>query len=66
MRTLGNAGFSYEPGDVNALAAGIRLWHDDRNALHQARQKSWEWGTERFNWDVEKKELLRVVDAALT
>ena len=65
METIGDAGFSYEPGDVNALARGLRLWYENRNILQQARQKSWDWGTRRFNWDLEKKKLVQQVGAVL-
>jgi len=65
METIGDAGFSYEPGDVNALARGLRLWYENRNILQKARQESWDWGTRRFNWDLEKKKLVQQVEAAL-
>lgn len=65
MDTIGKAGFIYEPGDVEALASGIRTWYENRGALHEARQQSWDWGTRRFNWDCEKKKFLQVVERAL-
>jgi hypothetical protein len=65
METIGDAGFSYEPGDVNALTRGLRLWYETRNVLQQARQESWDWGTRRFNWDLEKKKLVQQVEAVL-
>lgn len=65
METIGDAGFSYEPGNVNALARGLRLWYENRNILQQARQKSWDWGTRRFNWDLEKKNLVQQIEAVL-
>ena len=65
METIGGAGFSYEPGDVNALACGLRLWYEDRNILQQARQESWNWGTRRFNWDLEKKKFVQTVEGVL-
>jgi glycosyltransferase involved in cell wall biosynthesis len=65
METIGDAGFSYEPGDVSALARGLRLWYENKNILQQVRQKSWDWGTRRFNWDLEKKKLVRQVEAVL-
>jgi glycosyltransferase involved in cell wall biosynthesis len=66
METIGDAGFCYEPGDVDALASGLRLWYEHRNILQQARQKSWDWGTHRFNWDLEKKNFVRTVEGALS
>jgi hypothetical protein len=65
METIGDAGFSYEPGDVNALARGLRHWYENRNILQEARQKSWDWGTRRFNWDLEKKKLVQAVEGVL-
>jgi glycosyltransferase involved in cell wall biosynthesis len=65
METIGDAGYSYEPGDVNALTRGLRFWYENRNILQQARQKSWDWGTSRFNWDFEKKKLVQQVEAIL-
>ena len=65
METIGDAGFCYEPGDVNALARGLRLSYENRNILQQARQKSWDWGTRCFNWDLEKKKLVQQIEAVL-
>lgn len=66
METIGDAGFTYEPGDVNALACGLRHWYENRNILQQARQKSWDWGTCRFNWDLEKKKFVQTVERTLS
>jgi len=64
--TLENAAFSYEPGDVNGLAAGIEKWHADRRSLNAARERAWLWGTLRYNWDLEKQSFLALVNAVLT
>jgi glycosyltransferase involved in cell wall biosynthesis len=66
METIGDAGFAYEPGDVNALACGLRFWYENRNILQQARQKSWDWGTRRFNWDLEKKKFVQTIEWTLS
>ena len=63
--SLENAAFSYDPGDVDSLAAGIRRWYTDRQSLNAARERAWRWGTERYNWDLEKKSFLAVVEATL-
>ena len=65
MEIIGKAGFLYEPGDIDALAHCLRFWDQDRNALHQARRQSWSWGTQRFNWDLEKNKLVQLVNAVL-
>lgn len=65
LRTIGVAAISYVHGDVAALAAGLKRWHDDREALARARQSSWQWGSDRYNWDLEKKWFLKTVEQAL-
>ena len=65
MEKLGSAGFLYEPGDCEALARGLRVWHDDRPQLDQARRQAWSLGANTFNWDLEKKKLVEVVDSVL-
>jgi glycosyltransferase involved in cell wall biosynthesis len=65
MQKLGPAGFLYEPGDCEALARGLRVWHDDRVQLERARRMAWSLGTNTFNWDLEKKKLVEVVDSVL-
>lgn len=65
VETLGPAGFLYEPGDADALARGLRFWHDDRSALQRARIEAWLLGTHKFNWDHEKKTLVEVVNGVL-
>ncbi len=64
-RSLGPAAYLYDPGDIQALAAGLRSWHNDRAALQTARDHAWRLGTTRYNWDIEKKRFLEVVEAAL-
>jgi len=59
------AGFSYRQGDSEALAAGLKRWLDDRPALNRAKAKAWQLGETRYNWDVEKKKLLLLVDEVL-
>ena len=66
METVGDAGFCFEPGDIASLAARLRLWHGDRNLLHESRRHSWDWGASRFNWDAEKHKLVQTVAEALS
>lgn len=63
--TLGHAAFCYTPGEVEALATQLRRWHNDRGSLEAARRSAWDWGTRRFNWDLEKVKFLSVIDAVL-
>jgi glycosyltransferase involved in cell wall biosynthesis len=65
VEKLGSAGFLYEPGDSEALARGLRVWHDDRSQLEQARRQAWSLGANTFNWDLEKKKLVEVVGSVL-
>jgi glycosyltransferase involved in cell wall biosynthesis len=66
LDAIGRAGFLYEPGDVDALVRGLRLWYDDRRELQQARREAWSLGTREFNWDLEKKRLVEIVSGVLT
>ena len=65
LETIGEAGFLYEPGDIDALARGLRNWSQDRAMLQRARQESWLWGTHRFNWETEKRKFLQVIEGVL-
>jgi hypothetical protein len=65
IEAIGRVGFLYEPGDVDALANGLRSWSHHRQQLGQARWEAWSCGTRQFNWDVEKKKLLDVVNDVL-
>jgi len=63
---LGDDAVSYEPGHIEALAAGLTRWHDDRAALERARQASWQAACTRWRWDhpLERDALLAAVRAA--
>ena len=54
-----------EPGSPASLAAALGRWAGDRVSLREARAEAWRLGTERFNWDVERKRYLEIVAAAL-
>ncbi len=66
LRTIGPAAISYQHGDIATVAAALKRWHDDREALARARQCSWQWGIDRYNWDMEKKRFLNIVEQALS
>jgi len=66
VEAIGEAGFLYAPGDIDALAEGLRYWSEDRQQLQRARQEAWSYGTYPFNWDFEKKKFLEVVSGVLT
>ena len=66
IEALGAAGFCYEPGDVDTLAHRLKLWLEDRTSLQEARRQAWDWGTRQYNWDLEKKKFLQVIETVLT
>jgi glycosyltransferase involved in cell wall biosynthesis len=66
VEKLGAGGLLYQSGDCESLARGLRVWHDDRSKLEQARREAWSLGTSTFNWDLEKKKLAEVVDSVLS
>jgi glycosyltransferase involved in cell wall biosynthesis len=59
---LGAAGAAYEPGDVESLARALDHWYGDRIALDRARRLAWDYGTCRYNWDLEKGKFLDIVE----
>jgi glycosyltransferase involved in cell wall biosynthesis len=65
IREIGKAGYCYEAGDVEKLAAQLRFWCMNRTALVSARQCAWSYGTDKFNWDLEKSKFLHVVKNVL-
>lgn len=66
MAGIAGAGFSYPCGDAQALARGLLAWYEDRQLLDRARRQAWDWGTREFNWDLEKRKFLKVVETALS
>jgi hypothetical protein len=63
-RTRGQAGLigelgvhavSYQPGDVGALAASLKRWAADRDALVESRAASWAAAIRRWHWDHERE-----------
>ena len=65
MDAIGTAGFCYDPGDVHAFAQCLKLWYEDRDSLDEARRQAWNWGTHRYNWDMEKTAFLQIIGEVL-
>jgi glycosyltransferase involved in cell wall biosynthesis len=65
VEKLGAGGFVYPPGDSDSLARGLRVWHDDRSQLERARREAWSFGSNEFNWDLEKNKLVEIVESVL-
>jgi glycosyltransferase involved in cell wall biosynthesis len=61
---LGTAAAIYRPGDAAAMAAHLRRWHDNREALDEARRCAWSWGERRYHWEFEQRFFLEAVDVA--
>ena len=66
MQQLPEAGLCFEIGDITAVAQKLVEWERDRTLLEQVRRKAWCYGEQQFNWDLEKKKFLSVVEGALT
>ena len=66
-RDLGEAAWSYAPGDVARFAAGLSLWAEDREKLMSARKAAWDAACRRWHWGHSEEEgaLLRAVEAVL-
>jgi len=66
-RALGEAAVLYRPGDVPALAAGLKRWAADKALLARAKALAWEAAGRRWHWEhpEERGALLRAVAAAL-
>jgi glycosyltransferase involved in cell wall biosynthesis len=63
---LGEGALRYQPGDIAALAGGLRRWADDRSRLRRARQSAWQAAKLRWHWEhrCEKGALLAAVSGA--
>jgi glycosyltransferase involved in cell wall biosynthesis len=48
----------YKPGDVEALARGLKAWYEDRVALRAAKQASWRAAASRWHWEGHDREAL--------
>jgi len=60
---LGAGALSYTPGEVHALAQGLRRWADDKRLLARAKSAAWEAAKRRWHWEhpEERGALLRAV-----
>jgi glycosyltransferase involved in cell wall biosynthesis len=59
------AGILYPPGDHVALAAILRRWQEEPEALAEAKKASLEAARTRFHWELESRKLVRVVEEVL-
>lgn len=66
-RDIGGAALLYAPGDVTALAGGLKAWADDPTRLLAARRASWAAAERRWHWEhpLERGALLAAIDRVL-
>jgi glycosyltransferase involved in cell wall biosynthesis len=64
---LGEASLLYNPGNVQALAAGLKLWADNKELLARSKAAAWEAARRRWHWEHqdERGALLKAVTGAL-
>jgi hypothetical protein len=64
---LGNAALLYSPGNVAALAAGLKRWAEDKQQLLAAKHSAWDAACRRWHWhhDEERGALLQAVENVL-
>jgi glycosyltransferase involved in cell wall biosynthesis len=62
---LGEAGRLVDLYNPDLVAACLDGWASDRTSLAAAKQKAWQLGQTRFNWDLEKRHFLRQVTLSL-
>lgn len=65
MQTVPRAGFTYPPGDVQALALGLQAWFDDPDALREARAAALEAARTQWSWERESVQLVARVRESL-
>ena len=51
IEALGDESVHYAPGDVDALASGLRRFVDERHFLERCRRASWEAANHRWHWE---------------
>ena len=62
---LAEGAILFKPGDVDALAAGLKRWADDKCLLVRAKAAAWDAAKRRWHWEhpLERGALLRAVAA---
>jgi glycosyltransferase involved in cell wall biosynthesis len=63
---LGEGALRYQPGDIAALAGGLRRWATGRGRLRRAREAAWQAARQRWHWEhpAERGALLAAVEGA--
>jgi hypothetical protein len=50
-RSLAESALIYKPAELENLAAGLKAWADDKDALLNARKAAWQAAVRRWHWD---------------
>lgn len=61
-----DVGFTYAPGDIEALTQGLQRWLDDPAALERAKTAALSAAERRFSWERERTTLVDAVRRALS
>lgn len=64
-RAAAEATCVYPPGQAGALATVLRPWLTDAEAWSAARGAAWRLGQERFNWDLEQRAFIALIDRVM-
>lgn len=64
---LGAGALAYAPGDVHALAAGLKRWFEEPKRLTCARGAAWAAAVRRWHWEhpLERDALVGAIEGAL-
>ncbi|MGH7885894.1 MAG: hypothetical protein ACRENO_09395, partial [Thermodesulfobacteriota bacterium] len=62
---ISEAAKSYYTEDIASLSSIIKNLYENRESLQIARKHSWEYGSYKYNWDLEKLKFLNLVDKVL-
>jgi glycosyltransferase involved in cell wall biosynthesis len=62
---IGPAQVLYSPGDAHGLAEKILPYILSRDLRIAAQQRAWEAGKQRYNWEIEQREFLSVMESVV-
>ena len=65
MQEIPDAGLCCDVGDLPTLVGQLKRWELDRSRLESARRHAWELGGRKYNWDLESRKLLQLVEQAI-
>lgn len=65
LRKYPDCGKLFDIKNAESLAAVLRFYLNDRGALYEAKQASFEYGQQTLNWETESKKFLKIVEETL-